>query len=163
MHYARITYTIVALGAGLWCALILAAPLLATSRALAPVADLIYAFFRPLCHQLMSRSFLVAGHPLAVCVRCSSVYFGFLVGTLAFPLLRKLPLLRAEGLVLLGCACAPMALDVALSCAGLYETTNAMRAATGAWFGLIMPFVFIPAAVEGIHQLFLIRHHHPIQ
>ncbi|HUI66367.1 MAG TPA: DUF2085 domain-containing protein [Bacteroidota bacterium] len=163
MRYARITYTIVALGAGLWCALILAAPLSAASRSLAPISDIIYAFFRPLCHQLASRSFFVSRHPLAVCARCSSVYFGFFLGTLAYPLLRNLRPLRAGGLILLGCACAPMAFDIALSSAGLFETTNFTRAVTGAWFGLIMPFVFIPGAVEGIHQLFLIRQHHSIQ
>jgi uncharacterized membrane protein len=52
----------------------LAAPLLAASHPLA--ALLIRSFFSRLCHQDPSRSFMVEGSPVAVCVRCLGIYCG---------------------------------------------------------------------------------------
>ena len=57
-------------GATLWCFSIIAAPL----------ANLtwVYHFFSIICHQDPSRSWFILGEPLPVCIRCASVYFGFL-------------------------------------------------------------------------------------
>ncbi len=46
----------------------------------APLAEHreIYAFFSAICHQIPARSWFLAGEPLAACVRCTSVYAGFL-------------------------------------------------------------------------------------
>ncbi len=52
----------------------LAAPLLAASHPLA--ALLIRDFFSRLCHQDPSRSFMLEGSPVAVCVRCLGIYWG---------------------------------------------------------------------------------------
>ena len=51
-----------------------AAPLLAAGHPLA--ALLIRDFFSRLCHQDAARSFLIAGAPAAVCVRCLGMYCG---------------------------------------------------------------------------------------
>ena len=52
----------------------LAAPLLAASH---PMATLfIRSFFSRLCHQDPSRSFVLEGTPVAVCVRCLGIYCG---------------------------------------------------------------------------------------
>ena len=56
----------------------LAAPLLAASHPLA--ALLIRDFFSRLCHQDPSRSFVVDGSAVAVCVRCLGIYWGVAVG-----------------------------------------------------------------------------------
>jgi uncharacterized membrane protein len=58
----------------------LAAPLLATGHPFA--ALLIRNFFSRLCHQDPSRSFVVGGVPVAVCVRCLGIYWGVAVGAL---------------------------------------------------------------------------------
>ncbi|MGA3224654.1 MAG: DUF2085 domain-containing protein [Acidobacteriaceae bacterium] len=52
----------------------LAAPFLAASHPLA--ALLIRSFFSRICHQDPTRSFLVEGSPVAVCVRCLGIYCG---------------------------------------------------------------------------------------
>jgi uncharacterized membrane protein len=58
----------------------LAAPLLAVSH---PMATLfIRSFFSRLCHQDPARSFLIAGAPVAVCVRCLGIYCGAAIATL---------------------------------------------------------------------------------
>ena len=51
-----------------------AAPLLVDAHPLA--ALLIRSFFSRLCHQDVARSFLIAGAPVAVCVRCLGIYCG---------------------------------------------------------------------------------------
>jgi uncharacterized membrane protein len=58
----------------------LAAPLLAASHPFA--ALLIRNFFSRLCHQDPSRSFVVDGAPVAVCVRCLGIYCGAAAGAL---------------------------------------------------------------------------------
>src|SRR5215471_4611333 len=65
--------TFVCLGAALWCAAIV----------LAPVFDLrpIYDFFSRICHQDPTRSWSLAGAQFPVCVRCASIYFGFFIAS----------------------------------------------------------------------------------
>lgn len=58
-------------GATLWCAAIVAAPVLGLDSA--------YTFFALICHQNPDRSWTIAGAQLAVCVRCASIYGGFLL------------------------------------------------------------------------------------
>ena len=54
----------------LWCLAIVAAPLFEI--------DLLYRLFSAICHQLPDRSWFLDGHPLAVCIRCTAIYAGFL-------------------------------------------------------------------------------------
>jgi uncharacterized membrane protein len=57
-----------------------AAPLLAAGHPLA--ALLIRGFFAQVCHQQIARSFVIAGAPVAVCVRCLGIYCGAAAGAL---------------------------------------------------------------------------------
>ena len=63
------------LAAFLWCLAIVAAPLLGLSA--------VYAFFSAICHQDPARSWFIAGEPLPVCIRCASIYMGFLAALFA--------------------------------------------------------------------------------
>jgi uncharacterized membrane protein len=160
VRVARIVYGILASGAMLWCAAILAAPLLSRlGGGYEAASGVLYAFFHPICHQLESHSMHIAGARLGVCARCSSVYFTFLLGLLAYPLFRPL---RESWLphraVLIGAA-MPMLLDVCLSLAGLHESTQLSRVLTGSAFGLTAPFFLVPAAIEGCAQLLASRSH----
>jgi uncharacterized membrane protein len=89
----------------------LAAPLLAATHPLA--ALLIRNFFSRLCHQDPSRSFVLDGSPVAVCVRCLGIYWGVAVGMM-------LRMKRARGL--LAVAMLLNVLDVASS--GLHLRGN---------------------------------------
>ena len=157
MRFARLTYAAILSGALAWCALILIAPVAASSVVYRPLASFVYAFFSPLCHQIGARSFYLFGQPLAVCGRCTSIYFGFLSGVLAYPLVRRSRIIAGSvqpGRMFLAIAVLPMLVDFALEAAGLYDSSNVIRAATGAWFGILIPFLIIPGAVEGISGLF---------
>jgi len=66
--------TVLLLGATVWCLAIIAAP----AYHLTPI----YVFFSAVCHQLPARSWHLHGEPLAVCIRCTAIYYGFLAGLL---------------------------------------------------------------------------------
>jgi len=66
---------ILMVGAGLWFIAIVAAPLFHQQW--------IYTFFSGICHQNPDRSWFLAGEPLAVCVRCTSIYAGFLIAMIS--------------------------------------------------------------------------------
>ena len=153
MRSERLTHAVILAGAALWCMLILAAPLSTATNA-APLGALVYAFFRPVCHQIEARSFHVCGAPLAVCARCTSIYFGFLAGTIVYPALRGALRARASGRLLLAVALAPMAAEVLAEFAGISDFSNAVRAVTGAWFGICITAVILPGAAEGAAELF---------
>jgi uncharacterized membrane protein len=54
-------------GCTLWCVAIIAAPVFHWSW--------VYAIFSTICHQDPARSWHIGGEPLAVCIRCTSIYF----------------------------------------------------------------------------------------
>ena len=157
MRSARLTYAAIVAGTSLWCALILIAPAAASSPSFAVPGLFLYAFFSPLCHQIDARSFHLLGQPLAVCGRCSAIYFAFLLGAVLYPFTQRLFRNARPGILFLILSVAPMLVDVVLESLGIHESSNALRAVTGAWFGILIPFLIIPGAVEGIGQI-LARH-----
>jgi uncharacterized membrane protein len=110
------------LGTTVWCLAIVAAPFFHFTP--------IYLFFSAICHQLPARTWHIHGEPLAVCIRCTGIYFGFLAGlaTLSKPNARLLKIalgitavewllafaifdsemLRALSGILLGASAAPI-------------------------------------------------------
>jgi len=63
-------YAALLAGSTLWCLGIVLAPVSGLSE--------IYGFFSFICHQDPARSWHILGEPLPVCIRCASIYFGFL-------------------------------------------------------------------------------------
>lgn len=63
-------HTLLWSAAAVWCGAILLAPIAGL--------DSIYAFFSTICHQMTERSWHLGGEPLAVCIRCTAIYFGAL-------------------------------------------------------------------------------------
>src|SRR5436853_6556765 len=86
---SMITWLIAATVALILVSLIVVAPVLAASGH-DSIAILLYAAFSKFCHQIRERSFNVAGHPFAVCARCTGIYFGFAASMLVYPLVRSL-------------------------------------------------------------------------
>ena len=145
------TYLTLLLLVALWCAALLAAPLLQSWGS--PVGGFFYEAFSKICHQMDQRSFHLAGLKLAVCARCSSIYFGFLLTLLGLSLLGPLEKLRVPRLLWLGCAILPMLLDVFLNDSGILFSTLTTRAVTGVIFGAILPFYIAPPLLEAVAQI----------
>lgn len=139
-----------ALAAGVaWAlvSLLFAAPL-AASAGHDGAAATIYRALHVVCHQLPERSFHVAGHPLAVCARCSGIYFGFAAAALAYPLVRPLASADSPARAWLLLSALPLAVDFALGFLGIWENTHSSRAATGALLGAATVFYVIPGLVD---------------
>lgn len=101
--------------------------------------------FRLMCHGKVERCLELAGAPMPICARCAGIYGGMLLGILAF---RAVPLLRER--IMRGIAFAavvPLALDGLTQLAGLRESTNELRIATGVIAGLAFG-LWILCAVE---------------
>jgi uncharacterized membrane protein len=151
VSHRRATYLTIFFGALFWCGLIVLPPLCAGPFAL--VADALYQFFHPICHQLDDRCFHLLGKPLAVCERCSAIYGAFFLGTLLYPLFPDVGRSWSPR-PLLVVATLPMILDVATGFVGIHEVTMTTRIATGFLFGFVLPFIIIPAASDAVEQLF---------
>jgi uncharacterized membrane protein len=151
MQPSKHIQVVILLLVGLWSAGILLAPIL--SAAGSPIGSAFYSIYAPVCHQFDHRSFHVAGEKFGVCVRCSAIYFSFFVSTLALVPLRRTSIraLPSRPWILLGLA--PIAADAILSLLTGYESTTASRVATGALFGLMMPWYVVPLLTEGVSQL----------
>lgn len=124
---------------GLLSVLILTPPLLGPDGQAA-----VMELFAPLCHQIPERSFRLLGEPLAVCHRCTGIYFGLFAGALLWRsagglgesvLLARSELAGRGARLVILCAAAPAAIDWGAGLAGLWESGAFVRAATGLWFG----------------------------
>ena len=82
----RITYLVILFFCILWLILVFSPPFLMDGSRNARIAGgLVKLFFSPFCHQQPDRSFMIAGQPLAVCVRCTGIYTGFFLGVIGIP------------------------------------------------------------------------------
>jgi uncharacterized membrane protein len=146
---ARAAWACVAACALLWMGLIATAPV-AAAGGHETLAFVVYQGLGGVCHQMPERAFWIAGHPLAVCARCTGIYAGFTLAALLYPLFaRRLfktggtP--RREWLLL---ALAPTAIDFTLGITGLWANTHLSRALTGAWLGAWLAFYVVPGVLE---------------
>ena len=131
----------------LFVSLIVIAPILAAQEH-DSIALAIYTAFSKFCHQIPERSFEIAGHPLAVCARCTGIYFGFAVGVLVYPLVRSLKRTDAPGRVWLLVALVPTAIDFSLGFFGILENTHLSRLLTGALTGGVTAFYVVPGLMD---------------
>jgi uncharacterized membrane protein len=128
-------------------AAIVGAPL-ALANGHSTLAGDIYKGFSFLCHQLPDRSFHLAGHQFAVCSRCTGLYVGFALTTLAYPLIRPLRTTTTPALIWLILATVPLMVDFSLGYFNLWANTHASRFITGALLSSVAVFYIIPGLVE---------------
>ena len=113
-----------------------AAPILTASHPLAAI--LLRGFFARLCHQDPSRSFLLAGSPIAVCVRCLGIYGGVAISPI-------LHIRRAIGPRLLAFALLLNALDVATEILHWHGNLPLPRFVLGLFLGCATGLILYPA------------------
>jgi len=142
-----IGWLIVLAGALVFVSLIIAAPLLAASGHSTSALN-IYHAFSFLCHQLPDRSFFIDGHKLAVCSRCSGLYFGATLTLLAYPMLRSLRVAHTPHRKWLFAAAIPLLIDFFLTFLGIWENTHTTRFVTGFIFSSVVVFYVMPGVVE---------------
>jgi uncharacterized membrane protein len=111
-------------------------------------AFVLYEMFGRVCHQIPERAFQIEGHPLAVCARCTGIYFGFAVGVLVFPLVWSLGRADTPARKWLLLAAVPTLLDFALGFFRLLENTHWSRSLTGALLGAVAAFYVLPGLMD---------------
>ena len=148
-------YRILLAGTLLWCAAVMAVPLLAKNdSALAQGgAAFLQEAFSHVCHRIPDRSFHLAGEPLGVCVRCTSIYGGFLFGLLMYPVLMRRRRPRLPSRWWLVGAALPTASDAFLNILGLAPSTEVSRAITGALLGTALTAYIVPLVIEAWSEL----------
>ena len=101
--------------------------------------------FRTICHGLPQRCLELFGAPMPICARCTAIYAGVLAGLALFPVI---PWLQERVMRMVAfAALAPLAIDGLTQLAGLRESTNPLRIATGLVAGLAFG-LWILSAVE---------------
>ena len=127
--------------------IILGAPL-ARATGHETLALVAYRAWAGLCHQLPTRSFYLAGQPLAVCARCFGIYAGFVVGVVVYPFVRSLR--RTDDLARrwLLLAALPTGVDFALGVTGLWANTHTSRALTGALLGAVAALYVVTGLLD---------------
>jgi uncharacterized membrane protein len=122
--------TLLPAAAVFWCLMIVAPTWLDRHNPMQWMASSgLRMFFSSICHQIPERSFQLAGEPLAVCARCTGIYFGFALAALVLWMLRIVPR-RMSRPVMIACF-LPMALEAIGSKGFGVETGLWLRAATG--------------------------------
>jgi len=146
-HRPLILWLILIVGAILVLSAIVGAPLALASDHPA-VALTIYRGFSKVCHQIPERSFFIAGHPLAVCARCTGLYAGFTATLLVYPLVGSLKRTIAPARKWLLLATLPLAIDFSLTFFGIWENTHSSRLLTGALLGSVAVFYVMPGVSD---------------
>ena len=130
-----------------WCSLILLAPLLASFEHRLS-SGIIYLFFSKICHQIPERSFFIFGKQLAVCSRCTGLYFGFLLGTVLYPLIFKLERMPTPSPKYLLLACIPIGIDIFIRTFHIADNTFASRLITGLILGATTLLFILPGVLS---------------
>jgi uncharacterized membrane protein len=141
----RIHFVLMILAA-MWCAGFLAAPIV---DQLGGNAWFLRRFYGTVCHQIEARSFGIAGFPLAVCVRCSAIYFGFLAGV-GLSSLAKTPLhvpWGRNGVLLAGTI---VVADVGFDILGVIPNSTVSRYISGGALGVALALLVAPLLSEAI-------------
>jgi uncharacterized membrane protein len=158
MRLVHFAYIAALSAAVVWCALLFAAPIcVSAGGSWGAAGETIYSGFHRICHQLDARSLHVHGLPLAACSRCSAIYLAFLAGMVVYPILKPLNVAATPSRTTLVLALVPMLIDVALAMLDISESTTVTRIVTGAWFGLMLPFVVLPVYLGAVLEQ---QHHY---
>ena len=156
MNLSKRIYTAFLISVGLWCLAIVAAPVLHAIGGTvgSPVANAFYFGFSRICHQIDGRSLHVFGSKFGVCVRCTSIYFSFLLGLVVYPFIRSLDSYNVPNRYWLLLGLIPMIVDAVLSDLGIHRSGDATRVFTGSIAGFVFAFYVLPLFIEAITQLF---------
>lgn len=103
------------------------------------------ALFRVMCHGIVTRCLTLFDVPMPICARCTGIYLGLLAGLVAF---LAVPWVAEKTMRMVSIvAVMPLALDGLSQLAGLRESTNPLRIATGMAAGMAFG-MWVLSAVE---------------
>jgi uncharacterized membrane protein len=110
---------------------------------LARLGMLVYMAGGVVCHQRPERSFVIAGHTLPVCARCTGLYISALIGGLLALVLAPRRIDRNEARWLLATAALPTAVTWLAEVAGFAHPSNIVRAAAAVSLGAVAAWLVV--------------------
>ena len=116
-------------------------------------ADLVYRFFRPVCHQMDARSFHIFGYKLAVCSRCAWIYYGLTIGIASYPFFRSLNNVKIPNLTYIMIPLACLAVDFIVNFIGIARNTFLSRSISGGFVGVSTAFFLVPVWISLMKEL----------
>jgi uncharacterized membrane protein len=128
---------IIAFGLSIWISGIIVTPLFAASEGIfwQKTATFMYFFYKPVCHQITDRSFLIDGFTMTVCVRCFAFYLGGFIVTIFYIFKERIEMWRTSMYVLLA---FPVFLDFSVEKLKFYSNITELRFFTGLLFGVML-------------------------
>ena len=155
IEFATRVYIVILSVVALWCLLIILAPFLLSLGGLAAdISFFVYRIFSPVCHQEDSRSFMIFGNMMGVCSRCAILYFGFFVGTVIYPFIKKISDVKLPSIWYLVIACVLMIADVALDLTDVLKNDFLTRSVTGGILGFVLVFYIIPGVINFSYEVY---------
>jgi uncharacterized membrane protein len=140
----------------LWNVLIVFAPVFySSSGILKSISGISYSFFSVTCHQIDNRSYHFLGQKYAVCSRCLSIYWAFLVSVIIYPFIKGFNNTKLPSLWFLLIPGLLVFLDVILDLFSFFNNTFLTRSVSGALIGFVLPFYLIPGFYNFFNELFL--------
>jgi uncharacterized membrane protein len=138
-----------------WLLLIVLAPLLkGTDRIFyMRLSEYIYFLFKPVCHQIPERSIILNSEPMAVCLRCFSIYFGGFLFILNIAIKRKIFHLN---LTLVFLFSLPVVLDFLLEKFNIYTDIQLIRVLTGLLLGACISYLIL-FSIWDLNKKYLMR------
>ena len=154
-HQEKTAQRIFFLGALVWCTGIIVAPFL-ESRGFHTLASILYELYGKICHQHRDSSLYFGGQPLAVCIRCTAIYWSFGLGCSILLFISHLSLKRnsTPPLWILYSVAALMLADVLLSITHIHPSNTITRVITGCSLGLTLSWYLLPIFTDAVAQQF---------
>ena len=100
--------------------------------------------YHTVCHQLDEKTFSINGEKLLVCARCTGIYLGALISSIASLIFIRNISIKMK---LLYFSMIPMLIDVLSTTLGVYTYSKELAFFTGLFFGSVV-FIYILAAIE---------------
>ncbi len=134
-----------------WCFLIIIPPFIVQSGSFSfEQSKYFYKPFSTICHQYENRSFHIFGYKLAVCARCTGIYFGYFLGTILVTFI-TIKLWCSYHTVWL-IAISPILVDVLFDIFRIHQATLITRFVTGFIFGSVAAIILTPLIIEAFNK-----------
>jgi uncharacterized membrane protein len=140
----------------LWNILIVFAPIFYGSTGfLKTISGFSYSFFSVTCHQIDNRSYHILGEKYAVCSRCLSIYWAFLISVIIYPFIKGFNNVKLPSLWFLFVPCVFVFFDAVIDFFDIFKNTYITRSISGALIGFVLPFYLIPGFNNFFNEIFI--------
>ncbi len=90
------------------------------------------------------RSFHIFGYKLAVCSRCTAIYYGVTLGIVLYPLFKSLNNVEIPGLIFLIIPTIALVVDFSVNYLNIAQNNFVSRSITGGALGISTSFFLVP-------------------